>query len=119
MYLLDLFHLCVICLKFNKIYLDPGSGSIIKDPYVIRKNYAKTTFWLDFLTVIPLDIMSFTFTKNVFIHNICRLNKTFRFIFLVIYYYHCEERLSMKKHLKWTYMIYSNLFLVQLFACLW
>lgn len=118
-YTLDVIHLVMMALKFNKMYLDPVSGSLIKDPYVIRRTYAKTTFWLDFLTIVPFDIMSFSLTSNVFIHNFCRLNKSCRFIFLVIYYYQCEERLSMKKHLKWTYMIYSNLFLIQLFVCLW
>ncbi|KRT82034.1 cNMP binding protein, partial [Oryctes borbonicus] len=118
-YILDVIHLAMMLLKLNKIYLDPVSGRLVKDPYVIRKKYASTTFWLDFLTLIPFDIMSKSFTDNVFVHNLCRLNRSGKFIALVIYYYQCEERLTMKKHLKWTYMIYSNLFLIQLFACGW
>ncbi|GJQ83461.1 hypothetical protein Trydic_g8587 [Trypoxylus dichotomus] len=118
-YTLDVIHLAMMILKLNKMYLDPVSGRLVRDPYVIRKSYARTTFWLDFLTIIPFDIMSQSFTPNAFVHNLCRLNRSARFIALVIYYYQCEERLTMKKHLKWTYMIYSNLFLIELFACGW
>ena len=118
-YLLDFVYLLRMCLKFHLVYVDSGSGMVIRDPLAIRNRYIKSTFWFDLFTVFPIELMVSCFINNRLVENLCVLNRVCRFASLVKYYHMNSDKLTMRKHVKWVYMIYLNLFCLQIMVCLW
>jgi potassium voltage-gated channel Eag-related subfamily H protein 7 len=60
-YLIRVVYLIDFCLGFRKAYIDERVGTEIRDPKVIAKSYLKFYFWVDFLSVVPFDLVSRSF----------------------------------------------------------
>lgn len=100
-------------------YIDPESGILITKMSLIRKRYfcSLLRFWFDLVTVLPLNII-FKFTVEEYLRY-GYINRIFRWFYLFMYYKQEEEDLNVKIHLRWTYLIYTMLFYMQIAACLW
>lgn len=56
-YVIDFIFICDIFVSFRTSYID-DKGEEVMDSLRIAKKYLKITFWLDFLSVIPFDMMA-------------------------------------------------------------
>lgn len=119
-YSLDVIFLLQIYFHFNLTYTDHELGITVDNHRLIFKKYISSfTFWGDTFTIFPLKFFTSLFTANESILKYAMINKIFRFIFLIQYYNYCKEILTVKNHLRWTYLIYWMAISIQMLTCLW
>lgn len=119
-YIIDIIFYVKIYFGFHLAYVDTESGITIMDLTSIQKKYVRSFgFWLDVTTCIPFELIAKLATGNLLIARYTLSNRMLRFLYLLRYYRHCQHKLNVRTHLRWTYLIYWISINLQFMTCLW
>ena len=116
----DLVFLIDVIFNFRTTYLDPEQGEEIVDPYRIAKNYWSTSFWLDFLSSIPLEDLIVTNSTgfNRFL-SLFGLLKLLRLKKLTEFIANLNSKAETKVALKILFCIFATVLIMHCLACGW
>lgn len=106
-----------ILFGFTLSYVDSNSGIKIVRAKQIMKRYLKNAFAFDLFVCFPFE-MPLYFYKLSYV-KIGRLNRVCRFYYAYKYYRMCVHKLTISKHLRWSYISYWTIFRVQIMANAW
>lgn len=117
MYVFDAIFLVKIAMGFVVVYVDTESGILVTSLVKISKKYLASNFWFDIFTCVPLEILHFNYLMDFY--NILWANRILKIYFMIRYYYVCKNKLTVSKHLQWTYLVYLMAFVIHSMVCIW
>ena len=97
-YIADLIYLISIVANFFKSYTKKGVKITSKKK--IALHYISTTFFLDFVSILPLEVFCFAASNVLFVSALLRLNRCIR----------CYKVWTFLSKLTFTITVYSHLF---------
>nr|XP_022912668.1 uncharacterized protein LOC111423625 [Onthophagus taurus] len=106
-----------LLIGFSMYYQDPYSGVLEKIGKNIAIKYLKSYFTFDLLICFPFEQIGSLFMTSG--SKLFGINRIIRYYYLVDYYNQCNAKLTVSKHLRWTYLLYKTLFYIQLTANVW
>lgn len=120
-YMVDAIFVLKIVMGFRVAYVDRETGILIQDFRKIAKKYLSDWkgFWYDLLTCFPFELIAIMVTDNKIVYTCCWMNRSLRFLHLVIHYNICKNKLTVSKTLKWTYLMYMMLLVIHFMATVW
>ncbi|GJQ69135.1 hypothetical protein Trydic_g6293 [Trypoxylus dichotomus] len=121
MYIFDGIFLFKIIIGLHLSYIDPDSGLQVKVFSSIWHRYVNsvTGFWLDLFTCLPFEIIASFVKVGDEWYRLFWINRVFRFLFMIKYYTTCKNTLIVSKHLRWSYLMYTLLLLMQVMILIW
>lgn len=121
MHILDFIFAFKIIIGFHQSYVDPESGVQVRIFSSIWHRYigSGSGFWLDLFTCLPFEVLTTIFDMGLDWYRWLWFNRTFRFVFMMKYYTNCKNTLIVSKHLRWSYLMYILLVMLQLMIILW
>lgn len=100
LYFFDFLYTIKIYLKFHTGY-DDEFGILVVDKRLVAKHYLKAPFgfWIDFVSVIPLEVIALMFYSQEYIFSVlwmyCRCNRFIRVFFVIEYFQTMNKKVNV------------------------
>ena len=108
-----------IFLNFRTTYSNAITGEEVIDPKMISKNYLTSTFWIDFISVVPFDIILSDFVSNGTILKAFSLLKLFRVLRLSKLITYMNSSDDVKHSLKIIKLCFFLVLYIHISGCIW
>ena len=108
-----------IIFNFMCAYIDPYTGEEILDYKKIAINYLRGIFWIDFLSVIPFELILGDFTENKSILKSFSLLKMFRVLRLNKFITYLNQNREIKTSLRIMKLCFFLIVYIHLTGCIW
>ena len=108
-----------IMLNFRTTYKNEITGEEVIEPRKICRNYLRGTFWIDFISVVPFDIILSDFVSNGTIlkaFSILKLFRVFRLSKLITYMNSTDD---VKHSLKIIKLCFFLVLYIHISGCIW
>lgn len=93
-YAVDVLFVCDMILKLHTAFVDTR-GIIITDPSCTAYQYFKTTFWLDMLSIAPIEGIALAFSGNTTrMASLFRVNRCLRACRVFVYIQYLEQSIT-------------------------
>lgn len=118
-YCTDVLYLTKFYVGFSLTYTDPESGLIITDKKMIAIRYVKSIFWLDIFTILPMELIPILMKTSYMYRRVFAINRLFRIIYVILYYEKRRFKLKGLAVVRWSFLIYTVYFVLQVLTSIW
>lgn len=118
-YTMDVAYLSMFYFGFRTTFTNSETGIVESDTKLIAMRYLKSLFWLDLLSVLPLDLTALFFGFSYRQQRYMSANRLLRYFYVILFYAKNKYKLKGIAFVRWSYLIYNIMFVIQCLTSLW